>query len=50
MNQADGSHVPTVVSLYDAVFNGTNWVDPTPTGGADDYRTAIEFVHDNGIR
>src|SRR5512143_1591821 len=55
--QPNGSYVPTVVNLYDAVFNDTNWVDPTPTGGADDfataaddYRAVIEFVHDNGVR
>lgn len=55
--QPDGSYVPTVVNLYDAVFGDTNWVDPTPTGGADDFATAandylqvIEFVHDNGVR
>ncbi len=53
----DGVYVPTVVNLYDAVFNDTNWVDPTPTGGADDFATAandylqvIEFIHDNGVR
>jgi hypothetical protein len=45
------------VNLYDAVFNSTNWTDPTATGGADDFATAaddylkvIEFVHDNGVR
>lgn len=55
--QPNGSYVPTVVNLYDAVFNDTNWVDPTPTGGADDfataaddYRAVIEFVHDNAVR
>jgi hypothetical protein len=39
------------------VFNNTNWVDPTATGGADDfataaddYRAVIEFVHDNAVR
>jgi hypothetical protein len=55
--QPDGSYKPTVVNLYDAVFNNTNWVDPTPTGGADDfataaddYRAVIEFVHDNAVR
>ena len=55
--QPDGSYKPTVVNLYDAVFNDTNWVDPTPTGGADDfataaddYRAVIEFVHDNEVR
>lgn len=49
--------VPTVVNLYEAVFNNTNWVDPTPFGGADDFATAaddylsvIEFVHDNAVR
>jgi len=55
--QPNGSYVPTVVNLYDAVFSSTNWTDPTATGGADDfataaddYRAVIEFVHDNGVR
>jgi hypothetical protein len=50
-------YVPTVVNLYDAVFNNTNWVDPTAVGGADDFATAaddylrvIQFVHDNAVR
>ncbi len=50
-------YVPTVVNLYDAVFNNTNWVDPTTSGGADDFATAandylqvIEFIHDNAVR
>ena len=54
---AKNVYVPTVVNLYDAVFNSTNWVDPTATGGADDfataaddYRAVIEFVHDNAVR
>lgn len=53
----DGVYVPTVVNLYDAVFNSTNWTDPTTVGGADDFATAaddylkvIEFVHDNAVR
>ena len=53
----DGVYVPTVVNLYDAVFNNTTWVDPTAVGGADDFATAaddylsvIEFVHDNAVR
>jgi len=53
----DGVYVPTVVNLYEAVFNSTNWVDPTAVGGADDFSTAaddylqvIEFVHDNEVR
>ncbi len=55
--QPDGSYKPTVVSLYDAVFGSTNWVDPTAVGGADDFAAAandylqvIEFVHDNAVR
>ena len=55
--QADGSYKVETVKLYDAVFNSTNWTDPTATGGADDFATAaddylkvIEFVHDNGVR
>jgi len=60
----DGVYVPTVVNLYDAVFNSTNWVDPTynsttqvDAGEADDFAAAandylkvIEFVHDNAVR
>jgi hypothetical protein len=53
----DGVYVPTVVNLYEVVFNSTNWVDPTAVGGADDFATAaddylsvIEFVHDNAVR
>jgi len=53
----DGVYVPTVVNLYEAVFNSTTWVDPTAVGGADDFSTAaddylsvIEFVHDNAVR
>lgn len=55
--QPDGSYVPTVVSVYDAVFDNTAWDDPTTIGGADDFATAaddylqvIEFVHDNAVR
>ncbi len=53
----DGVYVPTVVNLYSAVFESTNWVDPTAVGGADDfataaddYRAVIEFIHDNAVR
>jgi hypothetical protein len=53
----DGVYVPTVVNLYEAVFNNTTWVDPTVVGGADDFAAAandylqvIEFVHDNAVR
>jgi len=56
--QPDGvTYKAETVNLYDAVFNSTNWTDPTPVGGADDFATAaddylkvIEFVHDNGVR
>jgi hypothetical protein len=55
--QPNGSYLPTVVNLYDAVFGSTNWVDPTAVGGADDFAAAandylqvIEFVHDNAVR
>lgn len=56
--QPDGvTYKVETVKLYDAVFNSTNWVDSTTTGGADDFATAaddylkvIEFVHDNGVR
>lgn len=54
--QPDGSYVPTVVNIYDTVFVGTNWTDPT-AGSADDFATAandylqvIEFIHDNAVR
>lgn len=53
----NGVYVPTVVNLYDAVFNSTNWTDPTTVGGADDFAAAandylrvIQFVHDNAVR
>lgn len=56
--QSDGvTYKVETVNLYDAVFNNTNWTDPTASGGADDFATAaddylkvIEFVHDNGVR
>ena len=56
--QPDGvTYKVETVNLYDAVFNSTNWTDPTAVGGADDFATAaddylkvIEFVHDNGVR
>ena len=56
--QPDGvTYKAETVNLYDAVFGDTNWVDPTPTGGADDFAAAaddylqvIQFVHDNGVR
>ena len=56
--QPDGvTYKAETVNLYDAVFNSTNWTDPTATGGADDFAAAaddylkvIEFVHDNGVR
>lgn len=54
---ADDVYRPTVVNLYDAVFGGTTWTDPTVDGGADDFAAAandylpvIEFVHDNEDR
>lgn len=57
VKQPDGSYVPTPVNVYSTVFNSTNWVDPTATGGADDFAAAaddylqvIEFVHDNAVR
>ncbi len=56
----DGVYVPTVVNLYETLFNSTNWIDPTPTVGdagaddfataADDYLTVIQFIHDNAVR
>lgn len=54
--EQDGVYVPTLVNLYEVVFNSTNWTDST-SGGADDFATAaddylqvIEFVHDNEVR
>ncbi|MUT73009.1 hypothetical protein [Stutzerimonas frequens] len=54
---ADDVYRPTLVNLYDAVFGGTTWTDPTSDGGADDFAAAandylqvIEFVHDNEVR
>ncbi|MDA8094372.1 MAG: hypothetical protein M0T84_10765 [Betaproteobacteria bacterium] len=54
VKQSDGSYVATPVNLYDAVFSGSNWVDPTPTGGAADFAAeandalrVVEFLHDN---
>jgi hypothetical protein len=54
---ADDVYRPTLVNLYDAVFNNTTWTDPTTDGGADDFAAAandylqvIEFVHDNEVR
>lgn len=54
---ADDVYTPTLVNLYDAVFDSTTWTDPTADGGADDFSTAandylqvIEFVHDNAVR
>ncbi|MCW5751939.1 MAG: hypothetical protein KIT81_12395 [Alphaproteobacteria bacterium] len=53
----DGVYVPTVVNIYETVFNSTQWVDPTVSGGADDfakmaddYLQVIEFLHDNAVR
>jgi len=56
----DGVYVPTVVNLYETLFNSTNWTDPTPAVGvagvddfaaaADDYLTVIQFIHDNAVR
>ncbi|MBC2730472.1 hypothetical protein [Thiobacillus sp.] len=56
--QPDGvTYKAETVNLYDAVFNSTNWTDPTAVGGADDFAAAandylrvIQFVHDNGVR
>lgn len=54
---ADDVYRPTLVNLYDAVFDSTTWTDPTAEGGADDFATAaddylqvIEFIHDNEVR
>lgn len=54
---ADDVYRPTLVNLYDAVFGGSSWTDPTTDGGADDFAAAandylqvIEFVHDNEVR
>lgn len=54
---ADDVYKPTLVNLYDAVFDSTTWTDPTTDGGVDDFSAAandylqvIEFVHDNEVR
>lgn len=55
--QPDGSYLPTLVNVYQTLFNSTSWTDPTTDGGADDFATAandylqvLEFVHDNEVR
>ncbi len=58
VKQDDGSYIPATVNIYDAVFSGSTWVDPTPgSAGADDFAAAandalrvIQFVHDNAVR
>jgi hypothetical protein len=57
--QADGVTYKTeTVNIYDTVFSGSTWVDPTPaSAGADDFAAAtndalrvIQYVHDNEVR
>lgn len=55
--QANGTYVPTTVNIYTTLFSGSTWVDPTATGGADDFAAeandalrVIQFVHDNEVR
>lgn len=55
--QPDGSYKVETVNVYNTLFSSTNWVDPTPVGGADDFATAaddyltvIQFIHDNAVR
>lgn len=55
-------YVPEKVDVYEAVFLGNDWTDPTETGDtdaggaddfatkADDYLQVIEFVHDYAVR
>jgi len=58
VEQADGSLIPQSVNIYNTVFSGSTWVDPTPGDvGADDFAAAandalrvIQFVHDNAVR
>ena len=62
--QPDGvTYKAEEVNVYDTLFSGTNWDDPTEVGdaadlggaddfaqSADDYLQVLEFVHDNAIR
>ncbi len=58
--QSDGvTYNQATVNLYDTVFSGSDWVDPTvqTSAGADDFAAAandalrvIEYVHDNAVR
>jgi hypothetical protein len=57
--QGDGvTYVATTVNVYDTVFSGSTWVDPTPSdAGADDFAAAandalrvIQYIHDNAVR
>lgn len=57
--QADGvTYKAETVNIYNTVFSGSTWVDPTPAdAGADDFAAAtndalrvIQYVHDNAVR
>lgn len=54
--QPDGTYAEQEISLYDVVFDSTNWTDTTAGGAddfaqaADDYLQVLEFVHDNAVR
>lgn len=57
--QADGVTYKTeTVNIYNTVFSGSTWVDPTPSSaGADDFAAAtndalrvIQYIHDNAVR
>lgn len=52
-DNGDGTYSTVTEPVMTAVFADQNWVDPTATGGADDFaqaaddaRAVIEFVHD----
>lgn len=54
--QPDGTYAEQEISLYEVVFDSTNWTDTTAGGAddftqaADDYLQVLEFVHDNAVR
>lgn len=58
VDNGDGTYTTQTVNVYDTLFSGSNWVDPTPAdAGADDFAAAtndalrvIQFVHDNEVR
>ncbi len=52
VKQPDGSYVPTVVNVYDTLFNSTAYTGTSVSGftqAADDALKVISYVHDNAI-